>query len=117
MAHTIRLIPMHCSFEIAAAQAFRNASRQAKASLLEPIMKLTITTPDEYVGDVTSDLNKSRGHIEDVAAMLGFQIVYAKAPLSEMFGYVTALQDHYLRKSIRKYGIFSLPGSSKGTGR
>jgi elongation factor G len=80
------------SFEIAAAQAFRNASRLAQASLLEPIMKLTITTPEDYVGDVASDVNKRRGHIEDVTAMLGFQIVYAKAPLSELFGYVTSLR-------------------------
>jgi len=80
------------SFEIAAAQAFRNASRLAKASLLEPIMKLTITTPEEYVGDVASDINKRRGHIEDVSAGLGVQIVYAKAPLSELFGYITALR-------------------------
>ena len=80
------------SFEIAAAQAFRNASRLAQASLLEPIMKLTITTPEDYVGDVASDVNKRRGHIEDVTAMLGFQVVYAKAPLSELFGYVTSLR-------------------------
>jgi len=80
------------AFEIAAAQAFRNASRMAKASLLEPIMKLTITTPEEYVGDVAGDVNKRRGHIEDVTAMLGFQVVYAKAPLSELFGYVTSLR-------------------------
>jgi len=80
------------SFEIAAAQAFRNASRLARTSLLEPIMKLTITTPEEYVGDVASDINKRRGHIEDVSALLGFQMVYAKAPLSELFGYVTALR-------------------------
>jgi elongation factor G len=80
------------AFEIAAAQAFRNASRLANASLLEPIMKLTITTPEDYVGDVASDVNKRRGHIEDVTAMLGFQVVYAKAPLSELFGYVTSLR-------------------------
>jgi len=80
------------SFEIAAAQAFRNASRLARTSLLEPIMKLTITTPEEYVGDVASDINKRRGNIEDVSALLGFQMVYAKAPLSELFGYVTALR-------------------------
>jgi elongation factor G len=80
------------SFEIAAAQAFRNASRIARATLLEPIMKLTITTPEDYVGDVAGDVNKRRGHIEDVTAMLGFQVVYAKAPLSELFGYVTSLR-------------------------
>jgi len=80
------------AFEIAAAQAFRNASRLAATTLLEPIMKLTINTPEEYVGDVASDVNKRRGQIEDVSAMLGFQVVYAKAPLSELFGYVTTLR-------------------------
>jgi elongation factor G len=80
------------AFEIAAAQAFRNASRLANTSLLEPIMKLTITTPEEYVGDVASDVNKRRGQIEDVTAQLGVQVVYAKAPLSELFGYVTSLR-------------------------
>lgn len=80
------------AFEIAAAQAFRNSSRMASTTLLEPVMKLTITTPEEYVGDVASDVNKRRGHIEDVVAMMGFQVVYAKAPLSELFGYVTALR-------------------------
>ena len=80
------------SFEIAAAQAFRNASRIANTSLLEPIMKLAITTPEEYVGDVAGDINKRRGHIEDVTAQLGYQVVYAKAPLAELFGYITALR-------------------------
>jgi elongation factor G len=80
------------AFEIAAAQAFRNASRLANASLLEPIMKLTITTPEEYVGDVASDVNKRRGQIEDVTAQLGVQVVYARAPLSELFGYITSLR-------------------------
>jgi elongation factor G len=80
------------AFEIAAAQAFRNASRLANSTLLEPIMKLTINTPEEYVGDVASDVNKRRGQIEDVAAMVGFQVVYAKAPLSELFGYITSLR-------------------------
>ena len=80
------------AFEIAAAQAFRNASRQANTALLEPIMKLVITTPDEYVGDVTSDVNKRRGQIDDVSAQLGFQVIYARAPLAELFGYITSLR-------------------------
>jgi len=80
------------SFEIAAAQAFRNASRQAGCTLMEPIMKVVVTTPDEYVGDVASDINKRRGQVEDVASELGSQLVMAKVPLAEMFGYVTALR-------------------------
>jgi elongation factor G len=80
------------AFEIAAAQAFRNGSRIANATLLEPIMKLAITTPEDYVGDVASDINKRRGHIEDVTAMVGYQVVHAKAPLAELFGYITSLR-------------------------
>ncbi len=56
------------SFEVAAAQAFRHATKNAKPALLEPIMKLEITTPDEYVGDLSSDLNKRRGHLEMLKA-------------------------------------------------
>jgi elongation factor G len=80
------------SFEIAASQAFRNASRIASTTLLEPIMKVVITTPEDYVGDVASDINKRRGHIEDVSAQLGYQMVYARAPLAELFGYITSLR-------------------------
>jgi elongation factor G len=80
------------SFEIAASQAFRNASRLAKCTLMEPIMKVAVTTPDDYVGDVASDINKRRGHLEDVSSEVGSQVVTAKVPLAEMFGYVTALR-------------------------
>ncbi len=80
------------AFEIAASQAFRNASRIASTTLLEPIMKLAITTPEEYVGDVAGDINKRRGHIVDVTAQLGYQVVYARAPLAELFGYITSLR-------------------------
>ena len=55
-------------------------------------MKLEVFTPDEYVGDITSDLNKRRGHVEDVEMKVGSQIVKAKVPLAEMFGYVTSLR-------------------------
>jgi elongation factor G len=55
-------------------------------------MKLVVTTPEEYLGDVTGDLNKRRGHLEHVESMIGYQAVHAKVPLAEMFGYVTALR-------------------------
>ncbi len=80
------------SFEVAAAQAFRNASKNAKPALLEPIMKLEISTPDEYVGDLSSDLNKRRGQLENVESRLGVQVIKATVPMAEMFGYVTALR-------------------------
>ena len=64
----------------------------AKCVLLEPIMKVVITTPNEYVGEVTSDINKRRGHVEEVSTLVGSQVMRAKVPLAEMFGYVTILR-------------------------
>jgi elongation factor G len=80
------------AFEIAAAQAFRNACKKAKPTLMEPIMKTEIITPDQNVGDVSSDLAKRRGQIESVASQLRGQVIRGTVPLSEMFGYVTALR-------------------------
>ena len=80
------------AFEAAAGIAFRNACKIAKPVLLEPIMNLVVTTPDEYIGDVTSDLNKRRGQLEKVESGMGVQEIFAKVPLAGMFGYVTALR-------------------------
>lgn len=81
------------SFEICAQLAFKKACRKAKAVLLEPIMKLEVTTPDIYLGDVTGDINKRRGHLENVhTSHAGLQVIKAKVPLSEMVGYVTTLR-------------------------
>ncbi len=80
------------SFEIAAILAFREACEKSKSILLEPIMKLEVTTPDEYVGDVISDLNRRRGNTENVSSKSGIQFIKAKVPLAEMFGYVTDLR-------------------------
>jgi elongation factor G len=80
------------SFEMAAKMGFKAAARKAKSVLLEPIMKVEVVTPDEYLGDVTGDLNRRRAILEDITAKVGFQVVKAKVPLSEMFGYVTTLR-------------------------
>lgn len=81
------------SFEVAAIQAFKNASAQAGPVLLEPIMKIEVVTPEESMGDVIGDLNKRRGQIQGMeTSRTGARIVKAEAPLSEMFGYVTALR-------------------------
>ena len=80
------------SFELAAKLAFRTASKKASPVLLEPIMKVEITTPDDYLGDVSGDLNRRRGQLEGIEAKSGSQIVKAKVPLREMFGYVTTLR-------------------------
>jgi len=80
------------SFEMCAKAAFREAGRKAKPVLLEPIMKVEVTTPDQYMGDVTGDLNRRRGMLEGLDTRGNAQVVKAKVPLSEMFGYVTQLR-------------------------
>jgi elongation factor G len=80
------------SFELCAKQGFREAGRKAKPVLLEPIMKVEVLTPDQYMGDVTGDLNRRRGMLEGMDSRHGVQVIKAKVPLSEMFGYVTQLR-------------------------
>jgi elongation factor G len=80
------------SFEICAKAAFREACRKAKPVLLEPIMKIEVVTPEQYMGDIVGDLNRRRGMIEGMDSKAGAQIIKAKVPLSEMFGYVTQLR-------------------------
>jgi elongation factor G len=81
------------SFEICAIQAFKSAAEKAGPVLKEPIMKIEVITPEESMGDVIGDLNKRRGQVEGMdTSRTGARIVKAKAPLSEMFGYVTALR-------------------------
>ena len=80
------------SFEVAAKQGFRGAAKSCGPILLEPIMKLEVVTPDENTGDVMGDLNRRRGQMEGMDERAGAQVVKAKVPLSEMFGYVTSLR-------------------------
>ena len=81
------------SYELAAINAYKNACAKAGPCLMEPIMKLEVTTPEENMGDVIGDLNKRRGQVEGMdETRSGARIVRAMVPLSEMFGYVTALR-------------------------
>jgi len=80
------------SFELCARAGFREAGRKAQPTLLEPIMKVEVITPDQYMGDVTGDLNRRRGMLEGMDSRAGAQVIKAKVPLSEMFGYVTQLR-------------------------
>jgi len=80
------------AFEICAKIGFKEACRKAAPVLLEPIMKLEVLTPDAYIGDVTGDLNRRRGVLENITAKVGVQAVHALVPLEQMFGYVTALR-------------------------
>jgi elongation factor G len=80
------------SFEIAGRMGFRDAARRAKPVLMEPIMAVEVITPDEYMGDVIGDLNSRRGQIGKMGQRNDAQVINAKVPLSEMFGYSTDLR-------------------------
>lgn len=80
------------SFELCAKIGFKAAAKKALPVLMEPIMSVEVNTPDAYLGDVTGDLNRRRAILESITAKVGVQAVKAKVPLSQMFGYVTALR-------------------------
>jgi elongation factor G len=80
------------AFKIAGSMAFKEAARQASPALLEPMMAVEVTTPEDYLGDVIGDLNSRRGHILAMEERFGARVVKALVPLSEMFGYVGDLR-------------------------
>ena len=80
------------AFKLAASLAFKDGFKKAKPVLLEPIMKVEVETPEDYMGDVIGDLNRRRGMIEGMDDMPTGKIVRAQVPLSEMFGYATDLR-------------------------
>jgi elongation factor G len=91
------------AFKIAGSMALKAAKDKCKPVLLEPIMKVEVTVPEEYMGDVMGDLNSRRGRIEGMEARAGAQVIRAKVPLSEMFGYSTTL-----RSRSQGRGVFSM---------
>ncbi|MFO7152692.1 MAG: elongation factor G [Bacillota bacterium] len=80
------------AFKIAGSVAFKEAMKKADPVLLEPIMKVEVVVPEEYMGDVIGDLNSRRGHIEGVEARSNVQVIRGYVPLAEMFGYATDLR-------------------------
>jgi elongation factor G len=80
------------AFKIAGSLAIKEAARQAKPVLLEPIMAVEVVMPEEYMGDVIGDLNSRRGRIEGMELRGTTQIIKSSVPLSEMFGYATELR-------------------------
>jgi elongation factor G len=94
------------AFKIAASMAFKEAMQKAAPVLLEPIMKVTIIVPDEYMGDVIGDVNSRRGQIQDTQTWTGVVQINAVIPLSEMFGYMTTL-----RSKTQGRGQFSMEPS------
>ncbi len=80
------------AFKIAGSIAFKDAAKKASPALLEPVMKVEIVTPEEYMGSVTGDISSRRGRIEGMVSRTGTQIITAMVPLAEMFGYETDLR-------------------------
>jgi elongation factor G len=72
--------------------ALKEAAKKAAPILLEPVMKVEVTTPDEYQGDLLGDLNRRRGKIQSIEAKNNSTSLYAEVPLAEMFGYATAIR-------------------------
>ena len=80
------------AFKIAGSMAFKEAMKKANPVLLEPLMKVTVIVPEEYMGDVIGDLNSRRGQIQGMEAVGNAQRINAHVPLSEMFGYATDMR-------------------------
>ncbi|MEO5819269.1 MAG: elongation factor G [Vicinamibacteraceae bacterium] len=80
------------AFKIAGSMAFKDAAQRAKPVLLEPVMRVEVVVPEEFMGDIIGDLNSRRGHIQSMDARGGTQIINARVPLSEMFGYATEMR-------------------------
>jgi len=80
------------AFKIAGSMALKEAARKANPALLEPMMAVEVTTPEDYMGDVIGDLNSRRGHIQAMEERSGIRVIKALVPLSEMFGYVGDLR-------------------------
>jgi elongation factor G len=80
------------AFKIAGSMAFKEAAKKAKPVLLEPVMAVEVTVPEEYMGTIIGDLNSRRGRIEGMEMVGGLQAIKATVPLSNMFGYATAMR-------------------------
>jgi elongation factor G len=102
------------AFKVAGSMAFKDAVSRAKAVLLEPVMAIEVVVPDEYMGDVISDVNQRRGRIEGMEMRGGSQIVKGFVPLAEMFGYATDLRSRTQGRgsySMHLHGYEQAPAS------
>ena len=93
------------AFKIAGSMVFKEAARKADPALLEPIMAVEVTTPEDYLGTVIGDLNSRRGHIQAMTDLHGNKVVQALVPLSEMFGYVGDLRSKTRRPGLVLDGV------------
>jgi elongation factor G len=80
------------AFQIAGSMALQDGVRKADPVILEPVMKIEVVTPEEFMGDVMGDLNSKRGQIKEMSDRAKMKVIDAQAPLSEMFGYATQLR-------------------------
>ena len=80
------------AFKIAGSMAFKDAFKSGSAVLLEPIMNVEITVPDQYLGDVMGDVSKRRGNLQGTSSIAGSQVIRAQIPLAEMTGYISDLR-------------------------
>ena len=94
------------AFKVAGSMAFKEACRQGASVLLEPIMRVEVTVPEEYMGDVIGDINSRRGKMEGMEAQHGVQVIRSFVPLAEMFGYATDL-----RSKTQGRGVYSMEPS------
>ncbi|GAB3399754.1 elongation factor G [Flindersiella endophytica] len=88
------------AFKIAGSMVFKEAARRASPVLLEPMMAVEVTTPDDYMGDVIGDINSRRGHVQSMDERHGARVIAAKVPLSEMFGYVGDLRSRTQGRAV-----------------
>jgi elongation factor G len=91
------------AFKIAGSIAFKTAAGKAHPALLEPVMRVEVVVPEEYMGDVIGDITSRRGHIQSMETRGGSQVINSRVPLSEMFGYATDL-----RSSTQGRGSYSM---------
>jgi elongation factor G len=91
------------AFKIAGSMAFKDAAKKASPALLEPVMRVEVVVPEEYMGDVIGDITSRRGHIQSMETRGGSQVINSRVPLSEMFGYATDL-----RSSTQGRGSYSM---------
>jgi elongation factor G len=93
------------AFKIAGTMAFKQACMKATPAILEPVMKIEVVCPAEYLGSVINDINSRRGKISGISNRMDLQVLDAEAPLSEMFGYATALRSYNSGKSCLYYAL------------
>jgi len=105
------------AFKIAGSMAFKEAMKKGDPILLEPIEKVDVTVPEEYMGDVIGDLNSRRGRIEGMEARNGLQIIHGFVPLSEMFGYATDLRSKTQGRGTYSMEFHHYEGSKEHSGQ